>query len=64
MCVGTPSASPPIARRCASVSAHASALRLATTTLAPALTNPSATARPMPRVPPVTIATRPRQIEQ
>ena len=36
MCVGTPSASPPMARRCASVSAHASALRLATTTLAPA----------------------------
>ena len=36
VCVATPSASPPIAVRCASVSAQASALRLATTTLAPA----------------------------
>ena len=45
--------------RWASVSAHASALRLATTTLAPAATKPSAMARPIPRVPPVTIATRP-----
>src|SRR5205823_4863044 len=44
--------------RCASVSAHASSLRLATVTLAPADTRPSAMARPMPRVPPVTIATR------
>ena len=39
MCVGTPSASPPnSSRRNASVSAHASALRLATTTFAPAHT--------------------------
>src|SRR5215471_15045986 len=58
---GTPSASPPIARRCASVSAQASGLRLATTTDAPAATKPSAIARPMPRVPPVTIATRPER---
>ena len=59
MWVGTPSASPPIVRKCASVSAHASGLRLATTTLAPAARKPSAIARPIPRVPPVTMATRP-----
>src|SRR5207244_9621894 len=38
---------------------HASGLRLATATRAPAATKPSAIDRPMPRVPPVTIATRP-----
>ncbi len=59
MCTGTPSASPPIACNAAAVDAQASDLRLATTTFAPAHTNPSAIARPMPRVPPVTIATRP-----
>ena len=36
MWAGTPMASPPSARRCSSVSLHASALRLATTTFAPA----------------------------
>src|SRR5262245_16417697 len=58
-CVGTPSASPPMPTRWRSVSAQASGLRLATTTFAPAATKPSAIARPIPRVPPVTIATRP-----
>jgi hypothetical protein len=60
-CVGTPIASPPRDSSCAAVSAHASGLRLATATRAPAATSPSATARPMPRVPPVTIATRPER---
>ena len=59
MCVGTPMAWPPAAVSAASASAHESALRLATATLAPAATKPSAIDRPMPRVPPVTIATRP-----
>ena len=65
ICVGTPSARPPRAApaantfRCFSVSSQASALRLATTTLAPAQMNPSAIARPIPRVPPVTMAVRP-----
>ena len=52
-------ASYPWAARWASVSAQASGLRLATTTPAPAAPNPSAIARPIPRVPPVTMATRP-----
>ncbi len=61
MCVGIPNASTAESpRRWASVSAQASALRLPTTTLAPPQTRPSAIARPMPRVPPVTIATRSR----
>ena len=59
MWVGTPRASPPISLRWASVTSQASALRLPTATLAPAACRPSAMARPMPRVPPVTIATRP-----
>ena len=50
MWVATPSASPPSAPGGAPRSRRsASALRLATTTLAPAATKPSATARPMPR---------------
>jgi hypothetical protein len=36
-----------------------SSLRLAITTSAPAVANPSATARPMPRLPPVITATLP-----
>src|SRR4051812_658373 len=59
--VGTPSASAPSSSRNAWVSAHASALRLATTIFAPAAAKPSATARPMPRVPPVMIAMRSRR---
>ncbi len=58
MLVGTPMASPPIFSRWVAVSAQASALRLATATFAPAATKPSAIDRPMPRVPPVTTATR------
>src|SRR5215211_8174864 len=56
--VGTPMASPPMARRACAVSSQASALRLATATRAPEATKPSAIDRPIP-VPPVTIATRP-----
>ncbi len=54
-----PVASMPTERNASSVSAHASGFRLATTTRAPACPNPSAIARPIPRVPPVTSATRP-----
>src|SRR5262249_35864177 len=57
--VGTPIASPPMARSAPSVSAHASGFRLATATPAPAAANPSALDRPIPRGPPVTRATRP-----
>src|ERR1700712_309592 len=56
---GTPMAWPPSPRRCSAAASHASDLRLATTTLAPASTKPSASARPMPRVPPVTMTVRP-----
>src|SRR3954451_7272275 len=57
--VGTPSALPP-PRHCnlSAAAAHASGLRLATATLAPQLTRASAMDRPMPRVPPVTMAVR------
>ena len=41
------------------MASQASAFRLATAILAPATPNPSAIALPMPRVPPVMMATRP-----
>src|SRR5580698_3603513 len=59
--VGTARADPPAARIASTVSSHASAFRLATTTWAPIAANPTATARPMPRLPPVTTATRSRR---
>ncbi len=59
MWVGTPIASTPIDSRWATIASQASALRLATAILAPATPNPSAIALPMPRVPPVMMATRP-----
>ena len=51
----------PSARSAAATSSQASALRLATTTSAPACAKPRAIARPSPRVPPVTTATRPER---
>src|SRR5258708_7446134 len=59
LCVGTPMAAPPSPRRCSTARSQASGLRLATATFAPASTNPSASARPMPLVPPVTMTVRP-----
>jgi hypothetical protein len=47
------------ARIWAAASSQASSLREATTTSAPACASPCAMARPMPREPPVTIATVP-----
>src|SRR5579863_9788064 len=52
-------ASPPLARIAAAASSHGASLRAEMTTRAPALANPSAIARPMPREEPVTIATLP-----
>ena len=57
--VGTAYAEPPAAVISSTVDSHASAFRLATTTCAPSDANPSEIARPMPLLPPVTIATRP-----
>src|SRR6478735_3144395 len=59
LCVGTPIASPPSPRRCSAACSQASGLRLATATRAPANTKPSASARPIPLVPPVTMTVRP-----
>src|SRR4029453_8974715 len=56
--VGTASAVPPAAAISVAPASQASALRLATTTLAPMAARPLATARPIPRLPPVTMATR------
>src|SRR5580693_465828 len=56
---GRPTAFPPPALSSAAAFSHASALRLTTTTSAPAWLNAPAMARPRPRVPPVTTATRP-----
>src|SRR5439155_14879061 len=52
---------PPSARSAAATSAHTSALRLTTTTCAPARANARAIARPSPRVAPVMTATRPER---
>jgi len=59
MWAGTARACPPAVSISLTAAAQASALRLATTTLAPARAKPLAMARPMPRLPPVTMATRP-----
>src|SRR5262245_57255060 len=59
MWTAQPVATPPASRIASAVSSHASALRLATTTCAPRAAKASAMARPMPRLPPVMIATRP-----
>src|SRR5262245_9201105 len=57
--VGTASARRPSARTASAVSARASGLRAAIATSAPASARPSATDRPIPRLPPVTMATLP-----
>ena len=54
--VGTDRADPPSSRISVTAASHAPAFRLATTTFAPIAANPCAIARPMPRLPPVTIA--------
>ena len=61
MWVGTASASPPASAISATARSQASALRLATTNLAPWAAKPWAMDRPMPRLPPVTMATRPER---
>src|SRR6476660_3518256 len=53
------SARRPARRTSAAASSHASCFRLATTTSAPACASVRTIARPSPRVPPVTSATRP-----
>src|ERR1700709_1059887 len=52
-------ASPPALTMPSATSSQASALRLEITTLAPSFANSSAEERPMPRLEPVTTATRP-----
>ena len=59
MLQATPKAEPPASEICVTTASHASSLRLATTTFAPAVANPRATDEPRPREPPVTMATRP-----
>src|SRR5579885_1189473 len=59
MLVGTPNTEMPSAFNCSTALATPSGLRLATTTRAPALPRALAIACPMPRVPPVTMATLP-----
>ena len=59
MWTGTASASLPASAISATARSQASALRLATTTLAPWAAKPWAMDSPMPRLPPVTMATRP-----
>ena len=60
---GTADARPPAARIWCAVASSSEAERAARTTAAPARANVSATARPMPRPPPVMRATRPVSVK-